>query len=261
MPGSSNNDTKEMIERLKSTNKKANRLILSPYVVMCPREKCKSKILYLQGSYLVYKGPKKNKLLNVVYPDFEQNSSEDPQSKSTFQKPKIPLDVLSAIEAKKGIFLGSSSLQEEKPNSSQQIEQNNKDSKTNPEDKIVNLKEKTNSDDNRSSDAEGFFWCVSDVFKFENIGMSKPVEGDLRYLICADCDCGPLGYHDPKSVQVQYLKPEKGDSIEGKAQHDSILHSSTSNKSSSREGQQLIKSSTPVLEYLLAVDKVRYQKL
>lgn len=38
------------------------------------------------------------------------------------------------------------------------------------------------------------FWVVDDMFTFENIGFSNTV-GDFKYLICADCDMGPIGYH------------------------------------------------------------------
>ncbi|KAI9193712.1 Mss4-like protein [Polychytrium aggregatum] len=50
-----------------------------------------------------------------------------------------------------------------------------------------------------------FFWSVANMMVFENVGFSKPV-ADLerlpeataqlvgRFLCCADCDEGPLGY-------------------------------------------------------------------
>lgn len=38
------------------------------------------------------------------------------------------------------------------------------------------------------------FWVIDDMFTFENIGFSNTV-GDFKYLICADCDMGPVGYH------------------------------------------------------------------
>ena len=41
------------------------------------------------------------------------------------------------------------------------------------------------------------FWTVDDMFTFENVGFSKDV-GDIKYLICADCEVGPLGWHDIK---------------------------------------------------------------
>lgn len=39
------------------------------------------------------------------------------------------------------------------------------------------------------------FWIVDDMFSFENIGFSNQV-GNYKYLICADCEMGPVGYHD-----------------------------------------------------------------
>jgi hypothetical protein len=39
------------------------------------------------------------------------------------------------------------------------------------------------------------FWVVDDMFTFENIGFSNDC-GDYKYLICADCEMGPFGYHD-----------------------------------------------------------------
>lgn len=39
------------------------------------------------------------------------------------------------------------------------------------------------------------FWVVNDMFTFENIGFSNTID-QRKYLICADCDMGPVGYHD-----------------------------------------------------------------
>ncbi|XP_019561399.3 guanine nucleotide exchange factor MSS4 homolog [Aedes albopictus] len=39
------------------------------------------------------------------------------------------------------------------------------------------------------------FWVVNDMFTFENIGFSNTVD-QTKYLICADCEIGPVGYHD-----------------------------------------------------------------
>ncbi|CAN8000425.1 unnamed protein product [Ixodes pacificus] len=38
------------------------------------------------------------------------------------------------------------------------------------------------------------FWCVEDIYTFENIGFSNTV-GKAKYLACADCDRGPVGWH------------------------------------------------------------------
>jgi len=39
------------------------------------------------------------------------------------------------------------------------------------------------------------FYRVEDMFDFDNIGFTNTVE-NKKFLSCADCDVGPLGYHD-----------------------------------------------------------------
>jgi len=39
------------------------------------------------------------------------------------------------------------------------------------------------------------WWQVDDMFTFENIGFSNTV-AQSKYLVCANCERGPLGYHD-----------------------------------------------------------------
>lgn len=41
------------------------------------------------------------------------------------------------------------------------------------------------------------FFLVNDMYDFDNIGFTKPVtsESTVKYLICADCEVGPLGWH------------------------------------------------------------------
>ncbi|CAH8623116.1 unnamed protein product [Heterobilharzia americana] len=39
------------------------------------------------------------------------------------------------------------------------------------------------------------FWCVNDIYTFENVGFTNSVS-TFRYLTCADCELGPLGFHD-----------------------------------------------------------------
>lgn len=39
------------------------------------------------------------------------------------------------------------------------------------------------------------FWVVNDMFTFENIGFSHTVD-QTKFLVCADCEIGPVGYHD-----------------------------------------------------------------
>lgn len=39
------------------------------------------------------------------------------------------------------------------------------------------------------------FWLVKDMFTFENVGFSNTVE-NKKFLICADCEVGPIGCQD-----------------------------------------------------------------
>uniref|UniRef100_A0A7S0LSU6 Mss4-like protein n=1 Tax=Coccolithus braarudii TaxID=221442 RepID=A0A7S0LSU6_9EUKA len=47
------------------------------------------------------------------------------------------------------------------------------------------------------------FWHVKDKFDFDNMGVTRPIEGGLRYIICAECDIGPIGwFRDETSMHV-----------------------------------------------------------
>ncbi|KAM3958196.1 RAB interacting factor STRAT [Aphomia sociella] len=41
---------------------------------------------------------------------------------------------------------------------------------------------------------DGYYY-VENMYIFENIGFTHQVEA-YKYLICADCDAGPVGYYD-----------------------------------------------------------------
>ena len=47
------------------------------------------------------------------------------------------------------------------------------------------------------------FFRVEDMFDFDNIGFTNTV-GTTKFLSCADCDVGPLGYHD-LTTRISYL--------------------------------------------------------
>lgn len=63
--------------------------------------------------------------------------------------------------------------------------------------------ESIKNEDNGTLEEPEFFWTVSDMMAFENIGFSKNKEG-IKYLICADCEVGPLGYHDTSERPLKY---------------------------------------------------------
>lgn len=51
-------------------------------------------------------------------------------------------------------------------------------------------------DPEQSTEHDGLFVLVADVWDFDNIGVSRPTEqfpGVERLLICSECDRGPLG--------------------------------------------------------------------
>lgn len=73
-----------------------------------------------------------------------------------------------------------------------------------------------NTDAPRDSDpsqvtTETDFLLVDDIFTFENMGFSHTVES-RKYLACAECEFGPIGYHDLTSgksyLSVARVNPE-----------------------------------------------------
>ena len=65
------------------------------------------------------------------------------------------------------------------------------------------MKKKT---DESAGDGETLhdFWFVDDMFTFENVGFSNTLEGK-KYLVCADCEVGPIGYHDLSDAKAFYV--------------------------------------------------------
>ncbi|XP_034230154.1 guanine nucleotide exchange factor MSS4 homolog [Thrips palmi] len=56
---------------------------------------------------------------------------------------------------------------------------------------MTKLKSQTDTENHVLKD----FWKVSDMFHFENVGFSHTADG-VKYLTCADCEMGPIGWHD-----------------------------------------------------------------
>jgi len=49
------------------------------------------------------------------------------------------------------------------------------------------------------------FFVIEDMMEFDNIGFTKSTDNDtIKYLICADCDVGPIGWHCVSS-KVNYV--------------------------------------------------------
>uniref|UniRef100_A0A8C5MK84 Guanine nucleotide exchange factor MSS4 n=1 Tax=Leptobrachium leishanense TaxID=445787 RepID=A0A8C5MK84_9ANUR len=47
-------------------------------------------------------------------------------------------------------------------------------------------------------------WLVHDMFTFDNVGFSKDV-GSIKFLVCADCEVGPIGWHNLKEQNSFYV--------------------------------------------------------
>jgi hypothetical protein len=76
--------------------------------------------------------------------------------------------------------------------------------------KQLALPESTLPANNLLQDNDTHFWHVGNMMDFENVGFSTTV-GTTKYLSCADCDLGPIGYHDttnPKEfvISIQRAK-------------------------------------------------------
>ncbi|CAF0749643.1 unnamed protein product [Brachionus calyciflorus] len=52
------------------------------------------------------------------------------------------------------------------------------------------------------------FWIVNDAFTFENIGFTNTVD-NKKYLICADCEIGPLGVQNLDNPNEFYLSIDR----------------------------------------------------
>ena len=50
------------------------------------------------------------------------------------------------------------------------------------------------TDDTSEAEVVSKCWLVKDMFHFENVGFSNTV-GMYKYLTCADCEMGPIGWH------------------------------------------------------------------
>lgn len=51
-------------------------------------------------------------------------------------------------------------------------------------------------------------WLVFDMFDFENVGFTNDV-GRIKFLICADCEIGPIGWHCLDDKSSYYIAVER----------------------------------------------------
>ena len=48
-------------------------------------------------------------------------------------------------------------------------------------------------------------WVVDDQMAFENVGVTRGAEGGVRYLVCGNCDAGPIGCAYADAPQTFYV--------------------------------------------------------
>ena len=39
------------------------------------------------------------------------------------------------------------------------------------------------------------FYVVESIYDFDNVGVTQNVDETFKYLTCADCEVGPIGWH------------------------------------------------------------------
>ena len=71
--------------------------------------------------------------------------------------------------------------------------------------------EKDTQKSDKEGELESEFWHVASQFDFENIGVTKPPfeNADFRYLVCADCDFGPLGVFYPQDASSYFISKKR----------------------------------------------------
>ena len=52
------------------------------------------------------------------------------------------------------------------------------------------------------------FWLLTSLMAFENIGVSHLVD-NVKFLSCADCEVGPIGWHDVNDRTRFYIAAER----------------------------------------------------
>ncbi|XP_065671650.1 guanine nucleotide exchange factor MSS4 isoform X2 [Hydra vulgaris] len=69
---------------------------------------------------------------------------------------------------------------------------------------LPHMKVKTEDSFNSQVECLSEYWLVNDMMTFENVGFSHNV-GTIKYLACADCEIGPIGYHDTQVPNEFYV--------------------------------------------------------
>ncbi|XP_054641538.1 guanine nucleotide exchange factor MSS4 [Dunckerocampus dactyliophorus] len=66
----------------------------------------------------------------------------------------------------------------------------------------------SSTDGSMDADTLTAHWLVGEMFDFENVGFTNDV-GRIKYLICADCEIGPIGWHCLDDKRSYYVAIER----------------------------------------------------
>nr|XP_057911879.1 guanine nucleotide exchange factor MSS4 [Doryrhamphus excisus] len=66
----------------------------------------------------------------------------------------------------------------------------------------------SSTDGSVDGDTLSAHWLVGEMFDFENVGFTNDV-GRIKYLICADCEIGPIGWHCLDDKRSYYVAIER----------------------------------------------------
>lgn len=66
---------------------------------------------------------------------------------------------------------------------------------------------KKKSEQQKPEDGETLtdFWLVTGMYTFENVGFTNTVSGDIKYMTCADCEVGPIGWSSLQDKNNFYI--------------------------------------------------------
>ena len=69
---------------------------------------------------------------------------------------------------------------------------------------LPHMKKKSENQSPEDGEKLTDFWKVEDMFTFENVGFSNTVD-NTKYLICADCEVGPIGCQKLDELNLMYV--------------------------------------------------------
>lgn len=73
---------------------------------------------------------------------------------------------------------------------------------------LPHMKKKSENQQPGDGETLNEFWLVNDMCTFENVGFSNNVN-TIKYLTCADCEVGPIGWCDVRDRTKFYVAVDR----------------------------------------------------